>query len=757
MPTMRGIREKQTQRLAGAASALVPYASIFIAVVAVWAAGVLTPIDYLMMDVRFRLLDREPSQSLVVVEIDSRSLREEAQWPWPRDRYATAVKNLQDAGAYLIGFDVDFSALSDAEGDAAFAEALARRPGDVVLPVFSQWSPSDVGGAVVTAPHSFFLQDAVIANVNLATERSGILRHGLRGVMEGDAFRGSMAAVLAGHTGIGQDGFYIDYSIDPAAIDRISFHDVLVNDFPKELVDGKNILIGATALELGDEFAVPIRGVLPGALLHALSYESLAQGRAINRLHFCIPLLMALGVILWFVGRCRRWTWSGFIVRNLALLGVLAVAPLALQAAAPISLDVGHMLAAQLFCVVYILGDKINHYTKQILKQRAAMAHFQTLARLVIRDSADGVIVAHETGVIELCSPRAQELLGIYEPVAPGDHIHGHVSGFPLHAPDPGKSLTTEPDALLADEPTSLEYIAPDAPDRTLEILAGSARRATAVEDAENPEHLIVYTLRDISARKRIETAEREAKEAALAADAAKTQLISNMSHELKTPLNGIIGFADILKSEALGPLGASEYQEYSEMISVSGRRLFDLVTDMLTIAKLQASEYELDAGAIPVGEVIECAIEDARLSEAAAERSISFAVERGLSPVEIDASAFGDMLKRLLANALEYTDDNGLIRVRAKSDGADLVITVVDNGCGVDPQLLPKLKGMFYQEDASLSRQHEGAGLGLFIVSELASLHGGSLKLRSKPGLGFLVELRFSGLAQGTAAKAAA
>ena len=745
------------QRLAHAALVLAPYTGIFIAVVAVWASGVSTSVDYLMMDARFRILEREPSRSLVIIEIDSHSLREETQWPWPRDRYATVVSNLQDAGASLIGFDVDFSALSNAEGDAAFADALARRPGDVVLPVFSQWSPSDVGGVVVTAPHSFFLQDAVIANVNLATEKSGILRHGLRGVMEGDAFRGSMAAVLAGHAGINRDSFYIDYSIDPAAIDRISFHEVLINDFPKELVEGKNVLIGATALELGDEFAVPIRGVLPGALLHALSYESLAQGRAINRPHFCVPLLMAFGVVLWFVGCYRRWTWNAFIVRNLALLGVLIGAPAALQAAAPISLDVGPILAAQLFCVVYILGDQINHYTKQILKQRAATAHFQALARLIVRDSADGVIVAHETGVIELCSPRAQELLGIGEPMAPGDHIHDHVSGFPLHAPDPQKSLTTEPDALLSDEPTCLEYTAPDTPDRTLEILAGSARRVTGADDAENPEHLIVYTLRDISARKRIETAERDAKEAALAADAAKTQLISNMSHELKTPLNGIIGFADILKSEALGPLGASEYQEYSEMISESGKRLFGLVTDMLTVAKLQAGEYELDAQTIPIDEIIECSIEDLRSSETAGEKSISFVVARCLSPVEIDAAAFGEMLKRLLANAVEYTDANGLIRVSAKRDGADLVVKIVDNGCGVDAQVLPKLREMFYQADASLSRQHEGAGLGLFIVSELGSLHGGSLRIRSKPGLGFLAELRFPGLAQEKPAKAVA
>lgn len=747
MPDIRGIREKPTQRLAGAALALFPYATLSLAVFAFWALGLLTPVENFMMDARFRILDRAPSKSLVIVEIDSRSLREEKQWPWPRDRYATAVENLQDAGASLIGFDIDFSALSDIEGDTAFADALARRPGDVVLPVFSQRSAS--GDAVATAPHPFFLQDAVMANVNLTTEKNGIVRRGWRGIMDGDAFRGSMAAVLAGRTDLNRGRFYIDYSIDPTAIDRLSFHDVLLNDFPEELVEGRGVLIGATALELGDEFAAPTRGVLPGAVLHALSYESLVQNRAINRLHYCVPLIMALGVVIWFVSRFRRWTWRAFITRNLALLGVFVGAPVAVQAAAPVSVDVGPMLAAQLFCVVYILGDRINHYTKQILKQRAATANFQALARLVIKDSADGVIVARETGVIELCSARAQELLGVSAPVAPGDHIHDHVNGFPLHSPDRVR-LTTGGAARL-------EYTAPDAPDRTLEILTSSAGRAVATDNAESAARLIVYTVRDISARKRIETAEREAKEAALAANAVKTQLIANMSHELKTPLNSIIGFADILKNEALGPLGVTEYRDYSEMISAGGNRLLGLVSDMLTIAKLQAGEYELDAQLISVAEIIESCINDKTISSTAENRSISYVVGSGLSLVEADVSAFGDMLKRLLANAVEYTSDGGLIRVSAKCEEADLVMKVIDNGCGVDPQFLPRLKDMFYQADASLSRQHEGAGLGLFIVSELASLHGGSLAFRSKPGVGFLAELRFPGLAQKRQARAAA
>ncbi|MHA7872986.1 MAG: CHASE2 domain-containing protein, partial [Hyphococcus sp.] len=527
MRDRRDYQKKTSQRLAVAAMSVLPYAVIFAVVCVSWSLGVLGPIDRFLMDQRFWIIEREASGGLALVAIDPQSLKEEDQWPWPRDRYATAVINLQNAGAALVGFDVDFSSLSDPLGDAAFADALARRPGDVILPVFSQQSVE--GGVVTTPPNSFFMQDAVIASVNLTPEKNGLVRQGWRGVQEGDAFRGSMASVLAGTAGASNERFYIDFSIDPASIPRLSFNDVLRNDFPAELVSGKKVIIGATALELGDEFAAPTRGVLPGVVLHVLSYESLVQGRTISRLHFCVPLLLALGVVIWFVSRSRTWSWPGFMARNAALFAILIAAPLALQAAAPVSLDTGAMLLAQMLCVVFVTGKRINQHAVQIIRQRAATAHYQALTRLVVQDSADGVIVTDDSGVIELLSPRAQALLGLDAPTEAGGFLQDYVDEFPLQTPPDGETVTTE--FTVAGE---------DA--RTLEILSTSAGRMLDSDGKSTTRRLVVYTLRDVSIRKRIEAAERKAKEAAIAADAMKTQLISNMSHELRTPLNGIIG-----------------------------------------------------------------------------------------------------------------------------------------------------------------------------------------------------------------------
>ena len=709
--------------------------------------GVLGPANNALLDLRFRILDREPSDTLVLVEIDPRSLRLEERWPWPRDRYATAVTNLQDAGAELIGFDIDFSSLSDPEGDAAFVEALSRRPGEVILPVFAQRASrmESLGDVETTPPNKLFLQDAVVASVNLTTEKNGLVRRGWRGITDDGAFRGSMATVLAGAPGADASQFYIDFGIDPAQVPRLSFHDVLQNDFPAEAVRGKKVIIGSTALELGDEFAAPVHGILPGVVFHVLSYESLVQDRALGRLHFCIPLLLAFGIIFWFLERFRRWSWRTFIVTNTLLFAGLVMGPVLLQAVAPVSLDAGVMLLAQLFCVMFVLGNRINHYMRQILKERAETAHFQELTQLVVRDSADGVIVADENGVVELCSQRAGELLGADGVIAAGERLQDFADGFPLSVQTTASS-DSNVETLIQSDSDNSEYVVGDD-ERTLEIVA-SAAVANLSGDQKDARQLTVYTLRDISARKRIEEAEREAKEAALAANAMKTQLIANMSHELRTPLNGIIGFADILHKESFGPLGADEYKEYSGMIGESGKRLSALVNDMLTVAKIDASEYELNKEIISVEETVECFLDDFNSAKENKGRTVSTVIESDLPSVKIDVPAFRDMIKRLLQNAVKFTAGDGLICLRINRDGEDMLFEVIDNGCGADPKLLPKLTEMFYQGNGALNREHEGAGLGLFIVAELAALHGGALELRSKPDAGFLARLRFSDIA---------
>jgi CHASE2 domain-containing sensor protein len=228
---------------------------LFVSIAGLTWAGVFTPLDDRLMDSRFRLVPRAPSDSLIVVEIDPRSLGEIQPWPWSRSVYADVVRNLQGAGARTIGIDVDVSSLSDEPGDRAFREALAARPGDVVLSVFVQPESLSARGALhTTAPHPSFLEHSAVANVNLIVEPSGIARRGWYGSETDDGYRSSFAASIAGFPPTRNGSFHIDFSIDPHRIARLSIADVAAGRFDPRRVEGRNVLIGATALELGDEY-----------------------------------------------------------------------------------------------------------------------------------------------------------------------------------------------------------------------------------------------------------------------------------------------------------------------------------------------------------------------------------------------------------------------------------------------------------------------------------------------------------------------
>ncbi len=729
-----------------------PRALIFTIVCLATLSGILESRNLVLMDMRFRILDRTPSDTLLIVEIDPYSLKEEGQWPWPRDRYATVIANLQDAGAALIALDIDFSSPSDEAGDAAFAASLARRPGEVILPVFSQWSSHSGSELAImqTPPHASFLNDAVVASVNLTTEENGFVRRGWRGFDEGGSYRATLAATLAGVPANRTDAFYIDYSVDPSKIHRLSFNDVLNNSFSRDLVEGKNILIGATALELGDEFAVPTHGVISGIALHALSYETLQQDRALFRPHVVVTLMLAALVILCFGRAGGKWGWRTTTGLHLAVFTASIGGPVILQAVTPISLDTVPLLVAQILCIAHVTAHELHWRAKHLIRHRATTARYQVLTSLVVRNNSDGVIVTDANGVIELCNDRAMGLLAVKTELAPNTHIRDLAPDFPLcpsieNSVDAGACVDT-----TAPSSGSSEYCVGGQKDQMLEIVFGSApydhqhpgNDALAVKS-----HVYVYTIRDISIRKRIEMAEKTAKENAVAASKLKSQLISNISHELRTPLNGVMGFAEILQREALGPLGAAEYKEYSKNIYLSGERLLSIVNDMLNISKLDAGEFELDKDAMPLRDVVENVLNDYEAGGGGDGKSIRVEIPKDLPLFEIDFTIFKEMLSHLLSNAVKFTGDDAYIFIRAVFEDNDLVLEVEDNGCGVDPCMLSNLTEAFFQADSSLNRQHEGAGLGLYLVSTFAALHGGSIEFDSRKTAGFTARLRFKNI----------
>ena len=248
----------------------------------------------------------------------------------------------------------------------------------------------------------------------------------------------------------------------------------------------------------------------------------------------------------------------------------------------------------------------------------------------------------------------------------------------------------------------------------------------------------VVSVVRDASERIRYEAALREAKETADAASSSKSRFLATVSHEVRTPLNAIIGFTEIMQGEVLGPLGNDKYRSYIADIHAGSTHLLQLINEILDLAKAEAGKLELDEEVIDLGEVIGSVV---RLSRAPIEKA-GLTATIDLSPdlprLRADERKTRQILFNLLGNAVKFTPPGGRVTLTARQDAAgDVAVTVADTGIGMAPDDLKRAVEPFVQIDNELSRNHQGTGLGLPTVKALIEAHGGRFELKSAVGVG--------------------
>lgn len=260
-----------------------------------------------------------------------------------------------------------------------------------------------------------------------------------------------------------------------------------------------------------------------------------------------------------------------------------------------------------------------------------------------------------------------------------------------------------------------------------------------ARSEAENGETLIICT--DITALKEREAALRVAMTRAEAASAAKSRFMSAMSHELKTPLNAVIGFSEIIHAESFGPLGDAQYKDYAKYILSGGRRLLEILQQVLEIARGD-DDASLDAESVDVGDVIETAI--GFIADAAAGRGV--VVENGARGERLtvmgDARLLAKALAALLSNAIKFSPEGARVSLDARASESGIEIIIADRGVGMAPEQIPVALSAFDQVDGALDRRFEGAGLGLPFASSVIRRYGGALSIDSKPGAGTTVRI---------------
>lgn len=225
------------------------------------------------------------------------------------------------------------------------------------------------------------------------------------------------------------------------------------------------------------------------------------------------------------------------------------------------------------------------------------------------------------------------------------------------------------------------------------------------------------------------------------------TMIMADLAHEMKTPLNAIMGFADAMRSQTFGPLGrddagARKYAEYLDHIHASGAHLTALIGAAQDYAKTQSGRYEICRTEIdPSAIALECGSMVRGAAEAA---GLDLIIDEGksLPTATLDERAVKQILINLLSNAVKFTE-TGSVTLSARVNDDDIKYIVSDTGVGMNKIVLSKLGGRYSDTHKQGVRGTAGTGLGLSLAFELAKLHGGDLQLTSQPGEGTTATLR--------------
>jgi EAL domain-containing protein (putative c-di-GMP-specific phosphodiesterase class I)/CHASE2 domain-containing sensor protein/GGDEF domain-containing protein len=348
-----------------------PVAALLVALTMSWT-GMLAPLNQALQEIRFETTDRPASGDTVFVEIDAESLSTVGVWPWQRQIHATVLDRLMQLGAAEVVFDIDFSAASTPEGDLAFEQALERAGGYALLAAFQQVLAD--GTVVLNVPLERFTAHSDPVLVNVDGDGTQLLRSVPSGLP--DAGIRSVAVALVPEVKPAGSTILIDYRIDLASIERVPVSELLYGDPDPGLFVNKQVIVGASAVELRDFFRVPRFGVIPGPLVQLAATETLKAGRPLADLGPAPAFLSAvMAAIASLVLARRRLPLA-------RLAGVLLGGMILMEAAAWLALGQGNFTADtaafHVFSLVLILASLLYEHAshwRRIFRQQARLAY----------------------------------------------------------------------------------------------------------------------------------------------------------------------------------------------------------------------------------------------------------------------------------------------------------------------------------------------------------------------------------------------
>jgi len=248
------------------------------------------------------------------------------------------------------------------------------------------------------------------------------------------------------------------------------------------------------------------------------------------------------------------------------------------------------------------------------------------------------------------------------------------------------------------------------------------------------PDGAMLFTYIDVTDSVRIERALRERNEALQAADQLKSEFIANVSYELRTPLNTIIGFTEILTNEYFGPLNDRQ-KEYTQGVLDSSHHLLLLVNDILDLATIEAGHMQLELDRFDLHQALVGILALTREHCLRRNLTVNFDCAPDIGWIEADERRIKQVLYNLMNNAIKFTPPNGSITLGARREDDTLRLWISDTGVGIPEEEQAQVFDKFVK--GSNANRQPGAGLGLPLVRSFVEMHGGRVELSSQPEVG--------------------
>lgn len=357
-------------------------------------------------------------------------------------------------------------------------------------------------------------------------------------------------------------------------------------------------------------------------------------------------------------------------------------------------------------------------------RAEAELAGQQAYTRSMVESSPDAQFAVDEQGVITDVNDEA-----VRSTARTRDELIG----------TPFATLMTEPDRTRAAIERSLATGAVRDHELVLRRSDGTTTPLSmnvATLQLEDPDHrAVLATVRDITEAKRLERLQHEAIDNLHELDAMRSDFVSRVSHELRSPLTGVLGYTELLTDDAAGPLNDAQ-RRMLEVVDRNGHRLLSLVEDLLTLSRVDAGTFRPHMATVALPPIVQRTIES--LSPAIERRHLHLDTDVEDDVVlEADDGQLERIVLNLLSNAVKFTPDGGEVGVSAHRDGGQVVIEVRDTGIGIPPDEQPQLFTRFFRSSLSEQMEAQGTGLGLFIVKQIVDAHHGTIEATSEPGRG--------------------